>query len=488
MILRYGAAIAGGIALALHVASLGDWMLDDAFVFFRYAQNWVQGLGPVFNAGERVEGYTSFLWLILLAAATRFGCDPVLASQILGTACAAATLRLLASAHRAWPQSTASTSQRAVLFLGTCGAFTAWPASGMEVGLAALLTTFATLHTVRLWNHPTGHGLVGLGILAALLAATRPEALLLVAILLFAVQRRFPRRGWVAVVVFATLFAPYFAWRWTYYGWPLPNTFYAKVGGTAEEWRRGVAYTLRFLRLAAPLVAAIAIALGRRRAEFAPRGLLLAVVAAQLGFAIAVGGDLMPAFRFIAPVVPLLALLAADAVGSLASGRTLAITTAGIAAWGLAGMRFDPDVHGRIQADRVVRAGTIAGSWMRANLPADAVLATNTAGSVPYYSGLRCVDMLGLTDAHIAHRRTPDQGRGWVGHEKFDGAYVLSRRPNYVQLGSALGSEQPVFPSDHDLWRQPGFQTAYELRTYELELAHGTVAVHLYRRRDTSGP
>ena len=488
MILRYGAAIAGGIALALHVASLGDWMLDDAFVFFRYAENWARGFGPVFNAGERVEGYTSFLWLLLLAAAARLGCDPVLAGRILGTACAVATLLLLARAHRVWPQLTAGTSQRAALFLGTCGAFTAWAASGMEVALAALLTTLATLNTARSGNDVTTRGLVSLGVLAALLAATRPEALLLDGVLFFALLRRAPRRGWIAVAVFAALFVPYFAWRWTYYGWPLPNTFYAKVGGTTDEWRRGGAYALRFLRLAAPFVAVVMIAAWRRRPDFAPRGLLAAVIVAQVGFVIAAGGDLMPAFRFIAPVVPLLALLAADSIGRLASGRTLVLATAGIAAWGLAGMRFDPDVHRRIHADRVVRAGTIVGNWMRANMPVDALIATNTAGSVPYYSGLHCIDMLGLTDAHIAHRRIPDQGRGYAGHEKFDGAYVLSRRPDYVQFGSALGSERPVFPSDLDLWQQPGFQSMYELRTYELELARGGVAVHLYRRRDTQGP
>lgn len=487
MILRYGAAIIGGVALALHVVSLGDWMLDDAFVFFRYAENWARGLGPVFNAGERVEGCTSFLWLLLLAAAARLGCDPVLAGRILGIACALATLLLLACAHRVWPQLTAGTSQRAALFLGTCGAFTAWAASGMEVALAAFLTTLATLNTTRSWNHVTRRGLVGLGVLAALLAATRPEALLLDGVLFFALLRRTPRRAWIAVAVFAALFVPYFAWRWTYYGWPLPNTFYAKVGGTTDEWRRGAEYVLRFLCLAAPLVAVVVIAAWRRGSDFAPRG-LATVVVAQIGFVIAAGGDLMPAFRFLAPVVPLLALLAADAIGRLASGRGLALATAGIAAWGLAGMRFDPDVHRRIHADRVVRAGTIVGTWMRANMPADAVIATNTAGSVPYYSGLRCIDMLGLTDAHIAHRRIPDQGRGDAGHEKFDGAYILSRRPDYVQFGSALGSERPAFPSDLDLWQQPGFQALYELRTYELELANGGVAVHLYRRRDSPGP
>lgn len=483
--------IAVGFAvLGLHVAVLGDWMLDDAFVFFRYAENWARGLGPVFNSGERVEGYSSFVWLALLTAAKRSGCDPVLAARVLGCAFAVATLLLVARAHRLLPALDRETSHRAALFTGTCGAFTAWAASGMEVVLAAFLTTLATLSTARLSSREqraTPRALGGLGALMALLVATRPEAILIDAVLLFTLVRCAPRRAWISIATFALLFLPYFGWRWGYYGWPLPNPFYAKVGGTMDELRRGATYVLRFLRLAAPLVVFVVVAALRRK-SLAPRGVVPAVIAAQVVFAIVAGGDLMPAFRFIAPVVPLLVLLASHAIGVVVSNRRVVAATLLVAASGVAGMRFDPDVYGRIRGDRVARAGAIVGKWMRDNLPADALLATNTAGSLPYFSGLRCIDMLGLTDTHIAHRRTSDLGRGWAGHEKFDGAYVLSRRPDYVQFASALGSERPAFPSDHDLWKQPGFLELYELRTYELQLASGVLPVHLYRRRDGRGP
>ena len=43
--------------------------LDDAFITFRYARNLADGMGPVFNPGEAVEGYTSFLWMLISSAA-----------------------------------------------------------------------------------------------------------------------------------------------------------------------------------------------------------------------------------------------------------------------------------------------------------------------------------------------------------------------------------------------------------------------------------
>ena len=50
------------VTLTVHSLIIQPWMLDDAFISFRYAENWVSGHGPVYNAGERVEGYTNFLW------------------------------------------------------------------------------------------------------------------------------------------------------------------------------------------------------------------------------------------------------------------------------------------------------------------------------------------------------------------------------------------------------------------------------------------
>jgi hypothetical protein len=50
---------------------------DDAFITFQYASNLVRGLGLVFNAGERVWGFTSPVQAIVLGALTDVGFDTV---------------------------------------------------------------------------------------------------------------------------------------------------------------------------------------------------------------------------------------------------------------------------------------------------------------------------------------------------------------------------------------------------------------------------
>src|SRR5882762_66691 len=84
-----------GITGAVHLA----WLCDDAFISFRYADNLVHGLGLVFNAGERVEGYSNFLWTLGIALGMRLGAGPEPWTVAWGVFFFAATIALLC-AHR----------------------------------------------------------------------------------------------------------------------------------------------------------------------------------------------------------------------------------------------------------------------------------------------------------------------------------------------------------------------------------------------------
>ena len=44
-----------------------DWLCDDAYITFVYARNLAEGHGLVYNPGEWVEGYSEFLWALVLA-------------------------------------------------------------------------------------------------------------------------------------------------------------------------------------------------------------------------------------------------------------------------------------------------------------------------------------------------------------------------------------------------------------------------------------
>ena len=48
------------------------FLSDDSFISFRYARHLAEGHGLVWNSGERIEGYTNFLWVLFMAGAMRF--------------------------------------------------------------------------------------------------------------------------------------------------------------------------------------------------------------------------------------------------------------------------------------------------------------------------------------------------------------------------------------------------------------------------------
>ena len=90
-------ALASTFVVALfvaHAASTVSQVVDDAFIALRYARNLARGAGLVYNAGERVEGYTCFSWVVIAAALVRLGHEPVRVVQVVGTLLGAATFPL----------------------------------------------------------------------------------------------------------------------------------------------------------------------------------------------------------------------------------------------------------------------------------------------------------------------------------------------------------------------------------------------------------
>lgn len=80
-------AVAGSAAiLLLHSRVYFNYQSDDAYITYRYARNLADGIGPVWNRGEHVEGYSNFLWMVLLAALRKLSVDTVFAGRSLGFA------------------------------------------------------------------------------------------------------------------------------------------------------------------------------------------------------------------------------------------------------------------------------------------------------------------------------------------------------------------------------------------------------------------
>src|SRR5512145_2670860 len=88
-------ALVASVVLLVHGLAI-SFTNDDAFISFRYARSWAEGNGLVFNVGERVEGYTNFLWRLLIGILMRSGAEPLLSSRVMGFLASVGTLVLAA--------------------------------------------------------------------------------------------------------------------------------------------------------------------------------------------------------------------------------------------------------------------------------------------------------------------------------------------------------------------------------------------------------
>jgi arabinofuranosyltransferase len=447
MLRRERLGIVGASVLALALLSLHhlDHTVDDAFIGFRYAENLIRGHGLVFNPGERVEGYTNFLWVLLLAPCLALSIDPEVASKVLGFIAAAATL---AAVVRLGSRTTRfrESGWVAPLFLASSPPFVVWATGGMETPLFTCFVTWSA--ALALEGMERGVLGAGVGLLLGASALTRPEGAGVAAVLgglTWALGPRTPefRRSCLrCAATFLLIFIPYFLWRWWYYARLLPNTFYAKVGASPAQVFRGLYYAHVFFAFCGYWLLLPLIGLrwsARRRAALLLGGLTLAL----LGYVIAIGGDALPMFRFFTPLLPAFFLLLAmgtdgilERLGGLRHARAGTMSLLVLVAIFAARVGITGPLYEEVRRDsREVSAWKEIGAWLRDHAPRDATIAVIPAGAIPFVSKLRTIDMLGLNDATIAHRDLPQLGSGLPGHEKFDVDYVLSRRPDVILLG-----------------------------------------------------
>jgi arabinofuranosyltransferase len=482
---RYWPVLAATAVLLPH-ALLFDFVNDDAYISFRYARNLAEHGQLVFNLGERVEGFTNFLWTVLLAAGIKLGVSPVHASRFLGVGFGVATLAVAVRLSlRLDDERPSPWHAVAPLGLAAMGAFACWCTGGLETQLFAFLALLAWERLLA--ESATGRGYASAAAFA-LAGMTRPEGVLFFALggafrlgRNLARERRLrPSRhelAWVAL--FLAVFGPYFAWRWHYYGWPFPNTFYVKSSGGRGTYELGLYYLRRFAEdYGAVFFAPLALAGwllqprdDRRRQDlFALTALVLGVFAL---YVIKVGGDFMGLYRFVLPVIPLGALCVQEALRSIAARLAPvvpwpALALAGVAitggfvggSWKVStrAAAADPPSDNGIDSPgylkRYVDERVPIGRWMAEHARPDDLASVGGAGVIPYYSGIRSFDTFGLVDETIAHDRTMTNSNR-PGHQKWVAPwYLWKRHPTLITHEYCLG---PCV-KDPEFWRANGYE------------------------------
>jgi hypothetical protein len=461
------------------------WNVDEAAIGFTYARNLADGEGLVAQpGGERVEGYSGPLWVLLLSLWELVGIDGFVSSKIMGALLAVLTVPLVwAIARWSRPDRDEAVPLLAAFALAANAQFAIWNASGLEDSLFSVLLaggTWRILVETRTRGFPWS-ALLFLGV-----SLTRPEGILYAAAGGFAAMAFALRDGrglrptlrWL--LVFFLPFGFYHALRVQYFAWVFPNAHYAKLGHTlaspfdwnAPGWRAvrdyaglsfaphspgpglGQGYLL-------PIYLAGALGAASRRGRIAPaagrggrRALSLCWVLAAISVIVAVRsrGDWMNGYRWLSPLCVPASVLFAAGVGELRdwvrrrlpphdrsarlAGAAVAVALTALFVVPQARHLFWFTRHAPIGAHAVKRRVDYLHHLMDTLHLERAVLLDNDMGAHLFWSRADLIDTGGRIDVPIAHHHFDDA---------FVREYVFrERRPDFAHVHGAWAQKSRI--------------------------------------------
>ena len=424
------------LTVALYgVATVAAWWLrfvqDDAFITYRFSRNFARGDGLVFNPGERVEGYTNFLWTVVHALPERYGWSTPVFSQILGIATMLAALagtlalarRLLGSENRALLAGVVLVAN--VTFLG-------YGTGGLETMLQTALVTWIVVLLLGHGSPVSTAARWGAGALAGLAVLTRLDSSVLVG-------------GWFLAYLWRE-------WR-SSDGGLVPLFRRAARPGRAGPGSGGPVVDLEARLLRQPAAQHLLCQVGVEPARpdggrtLLPPAVLrllrsvpahregpgvgsglrsrdgvavaLGVSVAWMAYVVVVGADFME-FRFMVPILPVLAIAASFLVDHFRRRRSQIALVATLAVFSLAHAVFPNGIYPVLSFPELSHwPNESATTWLAMgetlaetfpgglDEPDQPLIAVAPLGVISYFSDLPTVDMLGLSDPEVAREGRP---------------------------------------------------------------------------------
>jgi len=418
-------SIIGHLFLFWLSAQIFSYTIDDAYITFRYSKNLAAGFGPTYNPGQPpVEGYTTFLWMLLMTLPHLFGVNVATFSKIVGILLTCGTFSLISLLT--FTLTRQFTLKARIQF----GAFASYLLAMLPItaihSIAGMETTlFIFLISLMVYSVSVGildnsrllywSPLMGLAI-----GMTRPEGNAITLLLLacgwfLSAQTIRKRLTWFSLGLYVLPGALYFTWRFLYYDLILPLPFYMKIlhgtglfGGSSE-----VGSYLIYLLPSISVLLLVGI-LRMRKEHFA---IIIPIVFLLIFYLFpvhAMGFN----WRFIYPATPFISVLVA--IGGITVYELLCGQIQSNKAWepfllvgflliglgNLSGLNNVIRQHNFYGAgiSKYKSFGTILSDYSNNH---EMTLATGDAGTLPYYSDWQVIDLFGLNSKELAFDTIP---------------------------------------------------------------------------------
>ena len=490
-------ALALSLVLPLLIYSIFQaWQLrflqDDGFISFRYALNLSEGNGLVFNIGDKVEGYSNFLYTLLMVVPHLLGVDVESFSNLMNMSFWLLGLWAVYSLCRRQFDFSVAAALATVLLLASNASYAIYATGGLETAMVISLVLTSLLLFTRASEHTGGKAKrwrIAASLVATCAMLTRLDAFIPLSLIFFfqmllmldlayedaqrddsqGVIKRFMVMAMHALLPIGLLLTVYLTWKFFYYGDILPNTFYIKVAGAesttlTSNSERGMEYIKSFaqsylywpasifllwmlLHSADVLTKLISIsnlralrkALSKQRHVIAATSLMTVLI--WSAYLVRVGGDFME-YRFALMLLPFLSLLLVYCLSALTSSnktRVFVLLVLVMASYQnnmyLGERPRGVESRGSLQAHVYHPAHNWKGIGLalKRYFPAssDVKIAITAAGAIPYFSGLYTLDMLGLNDKWVAKHGMPQNAA--PGHQRITSLqYMLDSNIDFI--------------------------------------------------------
>ncbi|CDZ78714.1 hypothetical protein BN59_03026 [Legionella massiliensis] len=488
--------------LVLQVIAVWPYTIDDMYISLRYAKNWVDGYGLIWNLGdEPVEGYSNFSFVVLAALAIRMGLDPVVLLKAVNVISLLFSSLAIYCLSRFWFRGWLATIP--CLWMLAYRGEIIWSVSGLETIFYQALICFSLFFLLRgmgycLYPEPRKKPSLSFfaisGFLLAMAGLTRPEAPALM--ILFAalalldspkeMKGDYYKKLLAGCLVCIAIFLPYFLWRWHYYGRLFPNPVYCK-GISDFFWVLNRTY----LTLALPFfflsLVAMHVAEDKRHYFFWLPSLVYLALLAHADPVSALDN------RLFLPVFVLLLPLAFSGLATVLDYFVVEkdlfyyACLLMLAFW-IAFLFLKPSslknyryftinpVNGYVLRNKVL-------AWLNHNAPANSPVVLADSGQIPYLSPLPYLDSYCLNNKAMTTIYKNDMYQGFCSD-------VMVRKPPVVILTSLIENDGNVIYAPVDACLKEHFKndSIYKFqRTYEVKSVEFIYRYEIYVLRGRTG-
>jgi hypothetical protein len=467
-----------------------EYTIDDAYICFRYARNFAHGYGLVYNIDERVEGYSNFLWTLIIGILIKLGLDPLLSAKVLGILLNSINVYLTYFLFKKCTitqgiieNNITHNSIISAFLVATYPPFIVSSIHGLETSLFTFFLLVSTIFFVKSILTPYFQLLTSISL--SFLCLTRHDGILFFffSCIYYLIQNSIIKEEkekekvrhsfktiFSFILPFVLIYGSYYILRSIYYSDIFPNTFYAKSGGTFSLAIRGLQYISWFLKtlggylfiiLCFPVIF-----------EFSQKFILkifFSIILIRMLFHIYAGGSWgIEPFRFLIPIVPFVYIIFVEGIERIKKSLNLSPLFIYIAVILLFAnnISFIQELKYVQYGNGLKNAHIPLGKWFYENTPINTKIGIDDAGAIAYYSQRYCIDMLGICDKHIGKLKGEF-------YKKFDTDYILSKDLDYIVLiGEKEIPEKNTFPLPNDeyLFNNKYFHEKYKhIKTYKFE-------------------